>query len=193
MSILPQRLPRGVSDRIGRGLGRLGLTPNALSLMGLVGNGAAAALAALGELPAAGAVFLLFSAFDMLDGAVARATGKATPYGAVLDAVLDRVSEAVVLTGCAWRLGTDGAAWEVWSAFGALSGSVMVSYIRARAELAGHSLREGLLRRQERVVLLGLGLLTGYLGPALAALAVFAHLTALQRFAMLGRALRGAG
>jgi CDP-diacylglycerol--glycerol-3-phosphate 3-phosphatidyltransferase len=193
MSILPQRLPQGVSDRLGRGLARLGFTPNVLSVMGLVGNGAAATLAGLGDLVAAGAVFLLFSAFDMLDGAVARATGKSTPYGAVLDAVLDRVSEALVLTGCAWHLAAHGAEWEVWSAFGALSGSIMVSYIRARAELAGRSLREGLLRRQERVVLLGLGLLTGYLGPVLLAMAVLAHLTALQRFVMLARALREAG
>lgn len=193
MSILPQRLPQRVSDRLGRGLAKLGLTPNMLSLLGLAGNAAAAGLAASGELIAAGVVFLFFSAFDMLDGAVARATGRATPYGAVLDAVLDRVSESFVLTGCAWHLAERGAAWEVWAAFGALSGSVLVSYIRARAEIAGHTLREGLLRRQERVVLLGLGLLSGFLGPALLAIAVLAHVTALQRFWVLARALRGNG
>jgi len=74
MSILPQRLPQRVSDRLGRGLAKLGLTPNMLSLLGLAGNAAAAGLAASGELIAAGVVFLFFSAFDMLDGAVARAT-----------------------------------------------------------------------------------------------------------------------
>lgn len=190
MSLLPQRLPKAWSDRIGRAVARSGLTPNALSILGLLGNATAAALVAAGELLPAGLVFLFFSAFDLLDGAVARATGRATPYGAVLDAVLDRVSEALVLTGCAWYVAEHGALWEVWSAFGALSGSILVSYVRARAEVAGRSLREGLLRRQERVLLLGAGLLAGYLGPVLLAIAVLAHLTALQRFRTLADALR---
>lgn len=189
MSILPKRLPESLSRRIGRGLARTGLTPNTLSLIGLGGNAVAATLVAMGLLLEAGIVFLVFSAFDMLDGAVARATGRASPYGAILDAVFDRVSEVLVFTGCAWHLAERGPDWGVWAAFGAASGSVLVSYVRARAELAGHTLREGLLRRQERVLLLGFGLLTGYVGPTLLVIAVLAHLTALQRLAMLATAL----
>lgn len=193
MSILPKRLPESVSGRIGRGLARTGLTPNTLSLIGLGGNSAAATLVAWGRLLEAGAVFLLFSAFDMLDGAVARATGRASPYGAILDAVFDRVSELLVLAGCVWYLAERGPTWGVWAAFAAASGSVFVSYVRARAELAGQALREGLMRRQERVLLLGVGLLTGYLGATLVAIAVLTHLTALQRLAIVAGALHRAG
>jgi CDP-diacylglycerol--glycerol-3-phosphate 3-phosphatidyltransferase len=99
---LPQRLPQGVQDRIGRNVARLGITPNALSLAGFAGNVVAAALIARDELLWAGLVYLFFSALDLGDGAGARATNQATPFGAVFDAVLDRASEAIVLAGCAW-------------------------------------------------------------------------------------------
>jgi len=102
VNILPQRIPQGIADRIGRDVGRLGVTPNMISLVGFAGNVAASILITRDQLLAAGVIYLVFSALDFVDGAVARATGLASPYGAVFDAVLDRASEALVLAACAW-------------------------------------------------------------------------------------------
>jgi CDP-diacylglycerol--glycerol-3-phosphate 3-phosphatidyltransferase len=190
LNVLPQRLPAGFSDRLGKTVARTGLTPNTLSLLGLAGNGVAAWLITQEELIWAGIAFLFFSALDMVDGAVARATGKATPYGAVFDAVLDRAGEALVLTACAWYFADRGEQMQAAVAYLALFGSVAVSYMRARAETVGLQMREGLFRRQERVVLLGAGMLLNQLTVAVVILAVLANLTAVQRFGVLARELR---
>ncbi len=190
VTLLPTRLPKSVQDAIGRGVGSLGVTPNMVSLAGAAGNVAAAVLVARGSLLAAGFVYLAFSALDLVDGAVARATGQASPFGAVFDAVLDRASEAVVLAACGWYFAERGEDWQVGAAYAALLGSVAVSYLRARAEVEGVPMREGLFRRQERVAVLGLGLLLGWLPAAVTVLAVLSNLTALQRGWMLARALR---
>ncbi len=189
-NLLPQRLPEKFSNQLGNAVARTGLTPNMLSLVGFVGNAGAAFLVTREALFAAGLVYLFFSAVDLLDGAVARATGSASPYGAVLDAVLDRSSEALILVGIAWYFAERGETWQTVAAFMALFGSIAVSYVRARAEIVGVSMREGLFRRQERVVLLGGGLLLGWLTLVVAALAILSNLTALQRFYILGRTLR---
>jgi CDP-diacylglycerol--glycerol-3-phosphate 3-phosphatidyltransferase len=190
LEILPQRLPAEFQDRVGRGVARLGLTPNVLSLFGFAGNVTAAVLVANGELFWAGLVFLFFSALDMVDGAVARATNQATPFGAVFDAVLDRASEAIVLGGCAWYFGERGEYVQAAVTYAAVLGSIAVSYMRARAEINGLSMREGFFRRQERVAVLGIGLLSGWLAIAMWALAILANLTAIQRFWLIARGLR---
>jgi CDP-diacylglycerol--glycerol-3-phosphate 3-phosphatidyltransferase len=188
--ILPQRLPPALSDGLGRAVARTGLTPNMLSVVGFGGNAFAAWLITREELLLAGIAFLAFSLADLLDGAVARATGRATPYGAVLDAVFDRASEGLVLCACAWYFADRGEDVQVVATFAAIMGSVGVSYMRARAEVAGLSMREGLFRRQERVALLTIGLLAGGLTVAIIILAVLSNLTAIQRFAMLANGLR---
>lgn len=189
--LLPTRLPAAFSEKLGRTVARTGLSPNMLSLAGFAGNAAAAWLVIRGDLVLAGIVYLFFSAVDLLDGAVARATGRATPYGAVLDAVLDRASEALLLVGCAWHFAERDEQWYTLATYAGLFGSVAVSYMRARAEVLGVSMRDGLFRRQERVVLLGAGLLfSALLGPVMVALAALSNLTALQRFVILGRLLR---
>jgi len=178
-------LPKGIQDGIGRSVGSLGITPNAISLFGFAGNLAAAWLITEEKLLAAGLVYLVFSALDLVDGAVARATGLASPYGAVFDAILDRASEAIVLAACAWYFADRGENIQVGFAYGAIFGSIAVSYMRARAEVVGLSMREGLFRRQERVALLTLGLLFNGLTVVIVVLAVLANFTALQRFWML--------
>ncbi len=188
--VLPRRMPPGLSNRIGRSVARTGITPNGISLIGLGGNIGAAVLIGRGELLWAGIVYLFFSALDMVDGAVARATNQATPYGAVFDAVLDRASEAIVLGGCAWYFGNRGEYVQAGVTYAAVLGSVAVSYMRARAEINGLAMREGFFRRQERVALLGIGLLTGWLGISMWILAVLSHLTAIQRFWLIARGLR---
>jgi CDP-diacylglycerol--glycerol-3-phosphate 3-phosphatidyltransferase len=190
LNLLPQRLPQDIADRIGRAVGRTGVTPNMISLVGLLGNLSAAWFITQDQLLTAGVVYLLFSALDLVDGAVARATGTASSFGAIFDSILDRASEAVVLAACAWYFGERGEYVQAAVTYTALFGSVAVSYMRARAEIVGLSMREGLFRRQERVALLGIGLLFNGLAVAIWLLAVLSNLTALQRFWMISRGLR---
>ncbi len=190
LNILPQRMPANLSQRIGSTVGGWGITPNMISLFGVAGNIFAAWLIIQDQLIWAGIVYLIFSALDMVDGAVARATGLASPFGAVFDAVLDRASEAIVLASCAWYFAERSENWQVVFAYGALFGSIAVSYMRARAEVVGLSMREGLFRRQERVALLVLGLLLNGLTLVIAILAILTNITALQRFWMLRSGLR---
>lgn len=193
VNILPQRLPKNIADGIGRSVGSLGITPNMISLFGLAGNVLAAVLIMREALLWAGIIYLVFSALDLVDGAVARAMGLASPFGAVFDSVLDRVSETIVIAACGWYFAERGEYVQVAVAYAALFGSVTVSYMRARAEVVGLSMREGLFRRQERVALLGLGLLFSGLTVVIWILAVLSNFTALQRFAMLVTGLRGKG
>ena len=160
-----------------------------ISLIGLAGNVLAAWLILREALLWAGAVYLVFSALDLVDGAVARAMGLANSFGAVFDAVLDRASEALVLAACAFYFGERGEYVQASVAYAGLFGSVAVSYMRARAEVVGLPMRDGLFRRQERVALLGLGLLFNGLTAVIWILAVLSNLTALQRFATLAKAL----
>ena len=190
VTLLPTRLPRGIQDGIGRTVGGLGITPNMISLFGFFGNLAAAWLITRENLLAAGIVYVVFSALDLVDGAVARATGSASPFGAVFDAVLDRASEAVVLAACGWYFSERGEQIQAAAAYAAIFGSIAVSYMRARAEVMGLSMRDGLFRRQERVALLTIGLLFNALTVVVAVLALLANFTALQRFWMLRGGLR---
>ena len=189
LNVLPQRLPKNIADGVGRTVGGWGVTPNMISLIGLAGNVLAAWLIMREALMWAGAVYLVFSALDLVDGAVARAMGLASSFGAVFDAVLDRASEALVLAACAFYFGERGEYVQAGVAYAGLFGSVAVSYLRARAEVVGLSMRDGLFRRQERVAVLGLGLLFNGLTVVIWILAVLSNLTAVQRFAMLAKAL----
>ena len=188
--LLPERIPAAASNAIGRGVGALGITPNMITLAGVVGSGVAAWLITEERLLIAGAVFLGFSAMDFVDGAVARATGQATPYGALLDAVLDRVGEALVLAACIWYFAERGEDVQTGFGYAALFGSIAVSYVRARGEALGVATREGLFRRQERVVLLGIGLLANGLTVVIIILAILTNLTALQRWWIVSKGLR---
>lgn len=191
LNVLPQRLPKNIADGIGRRVGGLGVTPNMISLFGFGGNILAAVLIMREQLLWAGIVYLIFSALDLVDGAVARAMNLASPFGAVFDAVLDRTSEALVLTACAWYFGERGEYVQAAVAYASLFGSIAVSYMRARAEVVGLSMRSGIFRRQERVALLGVGLIFNGLTVVIWALALLSNLTAVQRFVMLTRGLRG--
>jgi len=190
LNVLPQRLGKSIADPMGRAVGGLGVTPNMVSLAGFAGILVAAWLVTREALVAAGLVFLAASLLDMVDGAVARATGKASDYGAVLDAVLDRASEVILLAACAWYFGERGEEVQAGVTLAAIFGSVAVSLMRAHAEAAGLSMREGLFRRQERVAILTLGLLFNGLGVVVWVLALLANLTAFQRLWMIARGLR---
>ena len=188
-ALLPHSLPPRVSELIARVAARTGLSPNAVTLLGLAGSMGAAVLAARGDFLIAGIVVLVAGALDLVDGALARATGRATPFGAVLDAVADRLSEAAVLGGILFFYSQGGHRPEVVLAFTAVVGSILVSYVRARAQIAGLDLREGLFTRPERVVVMGIGLMVDQVLIALWILAVAAVFTALQRLYVVWRKL----
>ena len=188
-ALLPHSVPRWLIDPIVGALARTGLTPNHLSLLGFAGNLGAAVLAARGDFLLAGLAVLGASAIDLLDGALARATGRATRFGAVLDSVLDRLSEAAVLAGLAFYYTQRNDREEVILCFAALTGSLLVSYVKARAEAQGLELRDGLFTRAERVLLLGGGLIIQQVRIALWILAVMSNLTVLQRLYAVWRDL----
>jgi CDP-diacylglycerol--glycerol-3-phosphate 3-phosphatidyltransferase len=188
-SLLPHSLPQRLVNPVALAIARTGVTPNTLTLLGFLGNLGAAVLVARGEFLAGGLVVLAASALDLLDGALARATGRVTRFGGVLDSVLDRLSEAAVLAALVFYYAGLHRREEVALAFAAAVGSMMVSYMRARAEGAGLDLREGLFTRPERVIVLALGLIIDQTRVALWILAVLANLTALQRLYVVWRRL----
>ena len=182
---------RNFTLNVGEHLSRHGLTPNALTAIGLILNVLVAAVIATGHLVPGGVLLLIASGFDMLDGAVARATGTVTRFGGFLDSTIDRYSEAVVLGGVlVYVLGTDDYRIGSLLVFTAAIGSIMISYARARAEAAGWRASVGLLARPERVVVLALGLVTGQVIPALWILAIGAQLTVVTRMAHVWRLSR---
>ena len=191
--LLPSRAPAAVLSPIVGALAAARVTPNMLTVAGFLGNVAAAVLVANGQLLVGGILVLLFSALDMLDGALARATGRATPFGALFDSVLDRLSEAAVLGGILVYELDRGNQEETVLAFVAVVGSLMVSYVRARAEGLGVSMTSGLFTRSERVVLTAIALIISpLLRPALWALAAITLVTVAQRVDTARRLLAAA-
>jgi CDP-diacylglycerol--glycerol-3-phosphate 3-phosphatidyltransferase len=165
---------------------RAGVTANSLTIAGAILNAGVAATIAAGWFPASGLLLLAANSLDMLDGAVARTSGQASPFGAFLDSTLDRYAEIVVFVGLvAWYASQGNWHGEVLTVL-ALAGSLMVSYTRARAEGLGLHGEVGLLPRPARLVALAAGLvleaaLHGALEVIVAILALLTNLTALQR------------
>ena len=191
---LPHALPAGLSQRLGLAVAKTRLSPNALTVTGLLVSGVAAGLAAHGQFWEAGIALLASGAFDLLDGALARATNRATSVGAVLDAVTDRVADFAILLGLlVWFSAPTHFDRESIILLGlALAGTALVPYTRSKAAEFGVHLRQGLGTRAERLVILSIGLFTGELTVALWLLVVLTFLTALQRLAMALWAVRQA-
>ncbi len=178
-------------QQIGAHVARTGLTPNQLTVLGLVLNAVVAVALALGQLQLGGVLLLVAGAFDMLDGAVARATGKVTRFGGVLDSVLDRYSEALVLGGLLiWIVRADLGVVPVLLCYATIVGSLLVSYVRARAEGAGIPLTQGFFARPERIVVLAVGLLLARPVAILWLLAIATNVTVLQRVWLVRQAAR---
>ena len=195
------------------------VTPNMVSIVGLLGQIAGAALmvwaghvAACGGNPYelvtwAGVVIIIFSVFDMLDGQVARLGNMESAFGAMFDSVLDRYCEKFTLGGLAFYLIQRGDLWGAIITFIALIGSVMVSYVRARAEGLNIECKIGFMQRPERVVVTAAGIIaTGITGlrqapgdsfnpdvivvGAMVIIAVFANITAFARINHCRKALK---
>jgi CDP-diacylglycerol--glycerol-3-phosphate 3-phosphatidyltransferase len=181
----------GVLEAVGGFFNRLGISPNAMTLTGLLGTVLGAALIARGSIPAGGCVILLSGATDALDGTMARLRGKATRFGAFLDSTSDRFAELFIFGALAvyFALGSDPAG--VAAAFAGAIGSVMVSYEKARAEALGFECKVGLLTRMERYMVLCPLLILNLPFWAAAAVAVLGNFTALQRIWHVYRLSRG--
>ncbi len=171
----------GALTRIAALIARTGATPNTLTLFGFFGMAGAGVLCAAGSFFFAGLAVAASCVFDALDGALARATGAASVFGAFFDSFLDRYAEAAVYAGLLVHYAGSGTAWGVEAAFAAAIGSLMVSYARARAEGLGVECRAGLFARPERIAVVIAGLLTGFVLPALVILAVMTNATAVRR------------
>jgi CDP-diacylglycerol---glycerol-3-phosphate 3-phosphatidyltransferase len=177
------------------------LTPNAISMAGLVGNLVAAVLITQRYFFLAGVAFVVGSVMDTLDGRYSRMSGKGTPFGAFLDSTLDRVEEGIVLTAVGAYFAARGDELAVAAVVTAVLFSLMVSYTRARAEALGVECKVGLATRAVRVVIISAGLLFAkgasigdfeLLEPAVYVLALLTVFTTFQRIAHVRRALNGA-
>ena len=175
---LRQRV-RGLATPIATALGRLGLTPNALTVIGFLGTCLAALAGAAQAWLAAGVLVLLFGIFDLFDGTLARATGRTSRFGAFLDSTLDRAGEAIAYLGIA--VGCLAADWWPGALLAgtAMAAAFLVSYVRAKAESLGFSpgsgmIGIGLAPREIRIAILVLGLLAAGVLPAAQPIQCFA-------------------
>jgi CDP-diacylglycerol---glycerol-3-phosphate 3-phosphatidyltransferase len=181
-----QGFARGIARRAAQIFVKTPITPNMLTLFGLVLNGVVAALLFTDHLVAGGLMIIFAGLFDMLDGALAKITNRMSSFGAFLDSVVDRYSEAIVLLGLLlhyYRQQSPESLVEIVLIYVILVGSMMISYARARAGALHIQNEVGLLARPERIILLALGLIfqTILLTPVLWFLAIGTQLTAIQR------------
>lgn len=170
-----------VLDPLGGFFNRLGITPNMMTMLGLLGNTVGAVFLARGEMLIGGLFVVLMTPIDALDGTMARLRGEASDFGAFVDSVSDRYSELIIYGGLLYHFLTVGDRLGGMLVFGAAAGSVLVSYVKARAEGLGYQAKVGLLTRAERYLVLAPSLVFNQLFIGLTILAVFANFTALQR------------
>ncbi|HRU81993.1 MAG TPA: archaetidylinositol phosphate synthase [Candidatus Methanomethylicus sp.] len=177
----------GALNPLASAIARSGISPNAITLMGFLVCLASAYLFYTAE-PLWGGMALLLSGFDIIDGAVARASGKVSRWGGVLDSTLDRYSDLAVLAAILLAGLCDPIAGAA-----ALIGSVMVSYVRAKGELESVKMSSvGLMERAERIVVLAAAAVAGYTWAGVIVLAVLTQFTVLQRLYHIWKSLRAA-
>lgn len=164
-------------------LARLGISPNTVTVIGFLLNIITAAVIVTVNLRIGGVLLFLSAIFDMLDGALARAANRQSRFGAFLDSLLDRYSEAAILGALLYVFATGHNVGAAALVYIVAIGSLLISYARARAEGVGLEAKVGIAPRPERVIILGIGLLINQTTTvsALVILAVLTHVTALQR------------
>ena len=170
-----------VLDPLARLFLRLGLTPNMVTMLGLLGNTVGAYFLARGDLLTGGILIAVMTPIDALDGTMARLRGEASDWGAYVDSVSDRYAELIIYGGLLYHFLTVGDTLGGMLTFGAAAGSVLVSYVKARAEGLGYEAKVGLLTRAERYIVLAPSLIFNFIYIGLGILAVFANITAVQR------------
>lgn len=174
---------------IAQGIASIGISANTLTIIGLLFGIGAGVCIALGRLKLAGILILVGGSFDMFDGAVARASKKNTPFGALLDSVVDRYSEGIIFLGLAIYCHRENMIYGLILTCLGLISAFLVSYARARAEGLKLECKVGFMQRPERIILLSLGVLfrnlsivnISILVIALLILVIFSHITVFQR------------
>ena len=172
------------------GMIALRITPSMITIAGLIGCIPAMILVAQGNLLLGGIIFFVSSLLDLFDGALARKSNSSSDRGALLDSVADRVSEALIMAGIlyfGWSLQDKSI---VLFSFGSVVGSLLVSYIRARAEGLGLNLSDGWFTRPERVILISGLLLFNLVSQGLILLTILTFFTALQRWKLADEKLK---
>lgn len=172
---------KGILDPIAEFLNRSGLTPNAITLLGLAGTIFGAYIISQGKMTLGGFVLLLFVLIDTLDGTMARLRGESTDFGGFVDSVSDRYAEFITFGGLLYYFLSQENDYGVMITFIATAGSVLVSYVKARAEESGFRARVGILTRVERYIVLIPLLIFNQPFLAVALIAVLGNITALQR------------
>jgi CDP-diacylglycerol--glycerol-3-phosphate 3-phosphatidyltransferase len=168
---------------VGNGLRRTGLSPDHLTVIGLLVAVAAAVVIGMGHLIGGFLLVVLAAVPDLLDGALAKASGAASQRGAFFDSVADRVTDALLFGGLAWYVGDRYGAHAVMVPFAILALSSLISYERAKAESLGLSAKGGLMERAERVIVLCFALVfNSIMMPTLWVMLGLSVLTAVQRF-----------
>jgi CDP-diacylglycerol--glycerol-3-phosphate 3-phosphatidyltransferase len=177
-------LGKGILEPIAKVLNRSGLTPNTMTILGLVGNTIGAYFLWQGNMLVGGLIILVMGPIDALDGTMARLRGEPSKFGAFVDSVTDRYSELVIFLGLLLYYNSldDPNAWiNILGVYLAAAGSVLVSYIRARAQSLGYEAKVGILTRVERYAVLAPSLIFNIPWVGVWIIAVLANITALQR------------
>jgi CDP-diacylglycerol---glycerol-3-phosphate 3-phosphatidyltransferase len=172
---------KGILDSIGRICLKLGVHPNTITIIGLIGNFIGAWQLAIGHLSIGGLIVLICGPLDALDGTLARLRGEPDKFGAFVDSVTDRYSELIILGGLLIHFLLINDLPSCLGVFLAASGSVLVSYVKARAESLGYTAKIGILTRVERYLVLAPLLVANQPIIAVWIIAVLANFTALQR------------
>lgn len=172
---------KGILDPIGTFLNRLGLMPNTITILGLLGNIIGAYFLSQGNLLLGGIIILAMGPIDALDGTMARLRGMAGQFGAFVDSVTDRYSELIILAGLLYHFVQTGDQLASVLVYFAAAGSVLVSYVRARGQSLGWDSKVGILTRMERYLVLCPSLIFNIPLVGLWIIAIFANITALQR------------
>jgi CDP-diacylglycerol--glycerol-3-phosphate 3-phosphatidyltransferase len=172
---------KGILDPIGAALNRIGITPNALTISGLVGTTIGAYFLLQGKMTLGGIILLAMGPIDALDGTMARLRGEPSNFGAFVDSVTDRYSELVIFLGLLFYYLQEGDWLTAGIVYLAAAGSVLVSYVRSRAETLGYEAKVGILTRLERYIVLAPSLLFNIPKVGLWIVAVLANFTAIQR------------
>lgn len=173
---------KSVLEGIGGWLNSMGVRPNMVTIAGLVGNVMAAVLIAFGKLTWGGLIAMLMGPLDAVDGTMARLRNESSAYGGFVDSVMDRYDELIILAGLLIHFQQQGDWLGGLLVYFAAMGSVLVSYVRARAETLGFNAKVGILTRVERYLILIPGIIFSKPLISLGIIAVLANFTALQRF-----------
>ncbi|MFC2064732.1 CDP-alcohol phosphatidyltransferase family protein [Chloroflexota bacterium] len=174
-----------ITDPLGVFFNKLGIKPNTMTILGVTGTALGAYMLARGNMLWGGLLILITVPFDALDGTMARLRGEANEWGAFVDSVADRYSELITYAGLLYYFLDQGNVLGSMLVFAAASGSVLVSYVKARAESVNLFVKGGILTRVERYIVLAPALVFNQPMVALWILAILTHITAFQRIYMV--------